>query len=86
MPVPGLTTILKKNRDNFRPFHLRDTKVIINANDFVSCLESKLKNPGDLEAVGLYLSIKRILSAFTECGIIPYFVFTGGNDERGSSL
>ncbi|GAA57898.1 hypothetical protein CLF_113328 [Clonorchis sinensis] len=86
MPIPGLTTILKKSHDNFRPFHLRNTKVIINAKDFVGCLKDKLKNPGDLEGVGLYLSIKRILSAFNDCGIIPYFVFSGGNDKLVSSL
>ncbi|GAA33831.2 hypothetical protein CSKR_114462 [Clonorchis sinensis] len=86
MPIPGLTAILESMRSNFQPFRLQNTKVIINANDFVYAVMDKADDSFDLEPIGLYLSFKKILTVFDKCGITPYFVFNGGNEKRGRTL
>ncbi|KAF6777088.1 hypothetical protein AHF37_03799 [Paragonimus kellicotti] len=86
MPIAGLLTILSGDCKNFEPIQMRDTEVVINALDFMGYFYAGLPSKYGGEYLSYHLALKKIFDAFDRCNIKPYFVFSGGWENRGHQL
>ncbi|KAF5396768.1 hypothetical protein PHET_10041 [Paragonimus heterotremus] len=86
MPIAGLLTILSGDCKNFEPIQMHDTEVVINASDFMGYFYAHLPSIYGGEYLSYHLTLKKTFEAFDKCNIKPYFVFSGGSENRGHQL
>ncbi|XP_042345599.1 protein asteroid homolog 1-like isoform X2 [Plectropomus leopardus] len=88
MGVQGLTTLLEKHREIYRPVWFRRSRLVIDGCNILYLLyfNSGLDQSHGGEYAAFEVLVEKFVKALRDCGISPYVVLDGGSDLTDKKL